>query len=62
MIAKRVPGQGRMYQFGDDPETIKNILRAKLSDDLAEEAKVCFQFAADLFADMMQFVEPANEQ
>ena len=62
MIAKRVPGSGRMYQFGDDPETIKTILRAKLDDSLAEEAKVCFQYAADLFADMMQFVETANEQ
>ena len=29
MLAKRVPGSGRMYQFGDDPESIKTILRAK---------------------------------
>ena len=53
MIAKRVPGSGNMYQFGDDPETIKTILRAKLDDSLADEAIVCFEFAGKLFEQMM---------
>ena len=53
MIAKRVPGAGKMYQFGDDPETIKNILRAKLDNSLADEAVVCFEFAGKLFEQMM---------
>jgi heme oxygenase len=61
LIAKRVPGSGRMYQFGDDPETIKNILRAKLDDSLADEAIVCFEFAGKLFEQMMEFVEFTNE-
>jgi heme oxygenase len=53
MIAKRVPGSGSMYKFGDDPETIKTILRAKLDDSLADEAIVCFEFAGKLFEQMM---------
>jgi heme oxygenase len=53
MIAKRVPGSGKYYQFGDDPERIKNILRERLDDSMAEEAKVCFDFAARLFEEMM---------
>jgi len=61
MIAKRVPGSGKMYQFGDDPETIKTILRAKLDDSLADEAVVCFEFAGKLFEQMMEFVEFADE-
>jgi heme oxygenase len=61
MIAKRVPGSGSMYQFGDDPETIKTILRAKLDDSLADEAVVCFEYAGKLFEQMMAFVEFNNE-
>jgi heme oxygenase len=57
MIAKRVPGSGKMYQFGDDPETIKTILRAKLDDSLAEEAIVCFDFAGKLFEQMMDIAK-----
>jgi heme oxygenase len=56
MLAKRVPGSGRMYQFGDDPESIKTILRAKLDDSLADEAIVCFEFAGKLFEQMMDVV------
>jgi heme oxygenase len=61
MIAKRVPGSGRMYQFGDEPEKIKEILRAKLDDSLADEAIICFDYAGKLFEQMMDFVEPTNE-
>jgi heme oxygenase len=52
MIAKRVPGAGKYYQFDGDPVEIKNLLRAKLDDSLAEEAAVCFKFAADMFDDL----------
>jgi heme oxygenase len=61
MIAKRVPGGGKMYQFDGDPESIKNILRAKLDDSLADEAIVCFDFAGKLFEQMMDFVEFVDE-
>lgn len=56
MIAKRVPGQGRYYQFDADVNEYKEKIRAKCSDDMAEEAKICFAFATELFKDMMQYV------
>ena len=61
MIAKRVPGSGKYYQFDGDPTEIKNILRAKLDDSLADEAKVCFEFATKFFQQMMEFVEFTDE-
>jgi len=56
MIAKRVPGLGKYYQF-QDPEGLKTAIRAKLSDDMADEAKVCFRFAAELFQEMQEIVD-----
>jgi heme oxygenase len=56
MIAKRVPGNGKYYQFDGDTTEIKNILRAKLDDSLADEAAVCFKFAADMFDDLEKVV------
>lgn len=56
MIAKRVPGTGKYYQFDGDTTEIKNLLRAKLDDSLAEEASVCFKFAADMFDDLEKAV------
>ena len=61
MIAKKVPGSGKYYQFAD-PEGLKAAIRERISDDMADEAKVCFQFAADLFKDMMELVEFTDEQ
>ena len=52
MISKRVPGSGRYYQFAD-PDALKTAIRARLSDDMAEEANVCFDFAARMFKEMM---------
>ena len=52
MIAKRVPGQGLYYQFEGDIEDLKNKIRAKLDDSMAEEARVCFDFATKLFQQM----------
>lgn len=44
MIAKKVPGQGRFYQFNDRDGLIAAI-RSKLSDDLADEANISFDHA-----------------
>ena len=60
MIAKRVPGSGKYYQF-EDAEALKVAIREKIGDDMADEATVCFGFAAQLFKEMMVFVEPTNE-
>jgi heme oxygenase len=56
MIAKRVPGSGTMYQF-EDPEGLKTAIRQRISDDMAEEAIICFGFAAELFEEMMSLVD-----
>jgi heme oxygenase len=60
MISKKVPGAGRMYQFVD-PDTLKTAIRAKINDDMAEEAKVCFEFATQMFKEMMELVEWKDE-
>lgn len=54
MIAKRVPGQGRYYQFDKDIAELKSALREKLDDSLAVEARVCFDFATELFKEMSE--------
>ncbi len=53
MIAKRIPGSGLMYRF-QDPEALKTAIRSKLSDDLADEANVCFDFAVRMFKELME--------
>jgi heme oxygenase len=60
MIAKRVPGQGKYYQFAD-PEGLKAAIRERLSDDMADEAIICFAFAKQLFDEMMTLVEFKDE-
>lgn len=56
MIAKRVPGSGRYYQF-ENADDLKVAIRAKISDDLADEAIVCFEFATQLFKEMQELVD-----
>lgn len=51
MIAKKVPGSGRYYQF-ENKEALKEGLRSLLSDSMAPEANVCFEFAIRLFEEM----------
>jgi heme oxygenase len=48
LIKKVVPGAGRMYTFKDRSGLI-DAVRLKLSDDLAQEANVVFDFALRLF-------------
>ena len=54
MIAKRIPGPGYMYQFDEDVDVIKNRIREKLDDSMAEEARICFDFATQLFNEMSE--------
>ena len=60
MIAKRVPGSGKYYQF-ENPDTLKAAIRERLDDSMADEAKVCFKYAEELFKDMMTLVEFVDE-
>ena len=47
MIKNRVPGKGRFYEF-KDPDALKVAIRAELTDDLGDEARVAFQWAIKL--------------
>jgi len=51
MIHKRNPGSGTMYQF-DDVEELKERVRFRLKDSMADEANTCFEFAIQLFKDL----------
>lgn len=51
MIAKKIPGEGRMYEF-EDKEVLKEALRRMLNDDMADEANRCFEFAIRLFEEL----------
>lgn len=53
MIAKKVPGEGRMYKF-EDADALKSAIRERLSDDMADEANRCFDFAIKMFQQMME--------
>jgi heme oxygenase len=54
IIAKRVPGSGKMYHFQTDPQRLKDIIRAKTTDDMATEAGVCFDFAIRQFNELLK--------
>jgi len=54
MIAKKVPGSGKMYQFAEDHATLKDTIRAKTDDSMADEARLCFSFATKTFQDLME--------
>jgi hypothetical protein len=54
-----------MYKF-QDHEGLKTAIRQRLTDDLAQEANICFDFAILLFKqlmeiDMPKYIEEADE-
>ena len=64
-IRKKVPGEGRMYQFDTDIAELKEAIRAKTNDDMADEAKWVFESATKLFKELMElegehYLEQAN--
>lgn len=52
MIKKKTPGSGTMYEFDMEKEVLIEEFRKLLSDDMAEEAKICFDFASKLFDEL----------
>ena len=50
-IAKVVPGQGKFYQF-DNVEELKAAIRAELTDDLGNEARVAFEWAIKIMKEL----------
>ena len=55
MIAKKIPGAGRYYSFENPNELAQSIYKV-LHDDMAEEAKLVFDFATRLFIEMYDFM------
>ena len=54
MIARKVPGQGRLYKFDEDVKVLKERIRERCDDSMAEEARICFDFATQMFREMME--------
>lgn len=52
IIKKKTPGNGLMYEFAGDTKVLIEEFRKLLSDDMADEAKVCFDFASELFDEL----------
>jgi heme oxygenase len=52
MIAKKVPGLSKMYLFDRNKDELKTLIRERVNDSMADEAKVCFDFATKLFQQM----------
>lgn len=57
MIKKRVPGSGKMYEFELEKEYLIEEFRKLLDDDMADEAKICFDFASQLFDELSQEID-----
>jgi heme oxygenase len=53
VIARRVPGSGRSYEFEDRPGLIK-ALDAKLSMEILDEALTAFDLAIDVFNELQE--------
>jgi len=54
MIKKKAPGSGTMYEFEGDISSIKDAIRSKTHDGMAEEAKYVFDSATNLFKELME--------
>lgn len=50
-IAKKVPGSGKFYQF-NDVEGLRAAIRNELTDDLASEARVAFEWAIKIMKEL----------
>jgi len=52
IIKRGVPGSGTMYEFEDRRGLIQGV-RELLHDDMADEAKICFEYAERLFHELI---------
>jgi hypothetical protein len=43
-----------MYQFDADKPALKEAIRSKTNDDMAEEARYCFTQSTKLFKELME--------
>lgn len=56
IISKKVPGSATMYQF-DNVKQIKDKIRERCNNSMADEAKVCFDYATKMFNQMAEINE-----
>jgi heme oxygenase (biliverdin-producing, ferredoxin) len=54
MIKRKIPGKGTMYEFDGDIAELKDKIRSKLNDSMADEAKLTFEHATKTFQDMIK--------
>ena len=52
MIRKKIQGSGTLYNFENGP-AIKDIIRERLDDSMADETKIYFDFATKTFKELM---------
>jgi heme oxygenase (biliverdin-producing, ferredoxin) len=52
VIKRFVPGSGEFYNFEGDVDDLKEKLRSKLHDGLADEAKVCFSMVTEFMIEL----------
>jgi heme oxygenase len=55
LIARKVPGSGKVYQFENSQELIKT-LDAKLTMNILDEALLAFDMNGHMFDDMLKKV------
>jgi len=53
IIKRNIPGSGQMYEFEDRRALIQGV-RELLHDDMADEAKNCFEFAERMFHELIE--------
>jgi len=52
IIAKKVPGSGKFYEF-KDRERLIFLVRSKITDDLADEALTAFDYSISIMKELM---------
>ena len=52
LLAPKVPGSGKYYQFEGNIEELKDKIRSKTNDSMADEAKLVFDYATQLFQEL----------
>lgn len=59
LIARLIPGTGRMYHFDDRPGLIKKF-NEKLTEDLADEANLAFDYYIKIFNELTKYTKHAD--
>jgi heme oxygenase len=52
ILKKLVPGKGLYFHFDDDVDELKQKIRSRLNDDMADEANHCFEMIYSIFEEL----------